>query len=205
MENVASIGSYVKGAENVRISGTSGGGFTVCCSIWYRGNFDLRQRAFLLARSCKPPYLDICWSRGCYNNVIREMSNLKSVKTINSINMSSIRTSARACMILLPLFGVTWLFGLLSLGNVGGVAGRYVFTILNSLQGFMIFVFHCVRSTELRAAVHLKLFKWESSNSRTPDSNSTPLKKRQSSKTMAAPNKVIPRARMQGMIHSTAH
>ncbi|XP_048589930.1 adhesion G protein-coupled receptor E3 [Nematostella vectensis] len=137
--------------------------------------------------------------------VIREMSNLKSVKTINSINMSSIRTSARACMILLPLFGVTWLFGLLSLGNVGGVAGRYVFTILNSLQGFMIFVFHCVRSTELRAAVHLKLFKWESSNSRTPDSNSTPLKKRQSSKTMAAPNKVIPGARMQGRIHSTAH
>ncbi|XP_031554900.1 adhesion G protein-coupled receptor L1-like [Actinia tenebrosa] len=112
--------------------------------------------------------------------VLKEMVLMKSVKNIKSLELSSIRASARACVLLLPLLGITWLFGLLSVINTSSVnvAWQYIFTILNTMQGFMIFVFHCLRNTELQAAIKLRYFQWESTHSSTHSNrkSSTPAK-----------------------------
>ncbi|KXJ06415.1 Adhesion G-protein coupled receptor D1, partial [Exaiptasia diaphana] len=41
--------------------------------------------------------------------------------------------TAKACIVLFPLLGVTWLFGVLTMSQVG-VAAQYIFTIMNSIQ-----------------------------------------------------------------------
>ena len=43
------------------------------------------------------------------------------------------RASAKAAVVLLPVFGLTWVFGLLAV-NEDTVAFAWIFTILNSLQ-----------------------------------------------------------------------
>lgn len=45
--------------------------------------------------------------------------------------LSSYRLGVKACVVLIPLLGVTWLFGLLSPLHKAFV---YIFTILNSAQ-----------------------------------------------------------------------
>ena len=45
----------------------------------------------------------------------------------------SLRQGLRACVVLLPLLGLTWVFGILSVTDAGLVF-QYIFTILNSLQ-----------------------------------------------------------------------
>ena len=43
------------------------------------------------------------------------------------------RQSLKACVVLFPLFGVTWIFGVLTVTDAGLIF-QYLFTILNSLQ-----------------------------------------------------------------------
>ena len=43
------------------------------------------------------------------------------------------RAAVKACIVLFPLLGITWLFGLLSMARAG-VVSQYVFTVLNSIQ-----------------------------------------------------------------------
>ncbi|KAK3699584.1 hypothetical protein QZH41_014288 [Actinostola sp. cb2023] len=59
-----------------------------------------------------------------------------------------LRKTAKACLVLFPLLGITWLFGVLTMSEVG-VAAQYIFTILNSTQGFLIFLLNCVRNSEV--------------------------------------------------------
>ena len=47
------------------------------------------------------------------------------------------------------LLGLTWVFGAIAIGSARLVF-QYVFCIFNSLQGFAIFWFHCVRQSEVR-------------------------------------------------------
>ncbi|XP_076244936.1 latrophilin Cirl [Calliopsis andreniformis] len=55
----------------------------------------------------------------------------------------------RGAIVLVFLLGLTWTFGLLYL-NQESVVMAYIFTILNSLQGLFIFVFHCVQNEKVR-------------------------------------------------------
>ena len=43
---------------------------------------------------------------------------------------------------LVVLLGLTWVFGFMYV-NEDSLAFAYIFTILNSLQGLFIFIFHC--------------------------------------------------------------
>ena len=43
------------------------------------------------------------------------------------------RQAANACVVLSPLLGMTWAFGILSVTNAGLVF-QYIFIVLNSLQ-----------------------------------------------------------------------
>ena len=44
------------------------------------------------------------------------------------------RRVLRACVVLFPLLGVTWVFGVLSVTDPTGIVFQYFFTICNSLQ-----------------------------------------------------------------------
>ncbi|XP_070551371.1 adhesion G-protein coupled receptor D1-like [Ptychodera flava] len=68
---------------------------------------------------------------------------------------ANIRSSLKAAIILFPLLGMTWLFGLLSVSR-HTIFFEYVFAILNSLQGFFIFIFYCWNSTEVRSQLSRK-------------------------------------------------
>ncbi|XP_022793693.1 adhesion G-protein coupled receptor D1-like isoform X2 [Stylophora pistillata] len=77
--------------------------------------------------------------------VIKEMATMQHAKDKHS---EQIRLGVRACMVMIPLLGITWLFGLL-LPLHKAVA--YIFALFNSTQGFLIFLLHCVRNSEIRS------------------------------------------------------
>ena len=58
------------------------------------------------------------------------------------------RTWVRGAVVLMILLGLTWTFGLLYL-NQASMVMAYIFTILNSLQGLFIFIFHCVQNDKV--------------------------------------------------------
>ncbi|XP_068705881.1 adhesion G-protein coupled receptor D1-like isoform X2 [Montipora foliosa] len=88
--------------------------------------------------------------------VLREIRNLKDP---DPSKLRSFKKGFKACIILSPLLGLTWVFGLLAATNAGLVF-QYIFTILNSAQGLFIFVLHVVRNSDVRAEIHHKLLRW---------------------------------------------
>nr|XP_058970197.1 adhesion G-protein coupled receptor D2-like isoform X3 [Pocillopora verrucosa] len=66
--------------------------------------------------------------------VIREMTNLLQPTGADN-HFQQIRIGIKACVLMIPLLGVTWLFGLLLPVHK---AFAYIFTILNSIQKLMI-------------------------------------------------------------------
>ena len=67
----------------------------------------------------------------------------------NKTQVEKVRTGVKASGVILPLLGITWLFGLLSF-NSDTIIFKYIFTIFNSLQGLMIFLFHCLLNRQVR-------------------------------------------------------
>jgi hypothetical protein len=57
-------------------------------------------------------------------------------------------TVVKASVILLPLLGLTWVFGLFAV-NENTVVFAWLFTIFNSLQGLFIFIFHVIRNDKV--------------------------------------------------------
>ena len=66
----------------------------------------------------------------------------------NSSQMEKVKAGIRASAIILPLLGITWSFGLLSF-NSDTVVFKYIFSIFNSLQGLMVFIFHCLLNRQV--------------------------------------------------------
>ena len=62
--------------------------------------------------------------------VVYEILKMKSDKTSA---LEGMRQGTKACVVLFPLLGMTWVFGILSVTEAG-LAFQYIFTILNSLQ-----------------------------------------------------------------------
>ena len=62
--------------------------------------------------------------------VVHEIVKMQSDKISG---MERIRQGVKACVVLFPLLGMTWVFGILSVTDAGLVF-QYIFTILNSLQ-----------------------------------------------------------------------
>ncbi|WAR18427.1 AGRL3-like protein, partial [Mya arenaria] len=52
-------------------------------------------------------------------------------------------TGIRSVCVLLPVFGITWLFGVFAVNRETSVF-QYLFVIFNSLQGLLIFIVQCI-------------------------------------------------------------
>ncbi|XP_020610907.1 adhesion G-protein coupled receptor D1-like isoform X2 [Orbicella faveolata] len=83
---------------------------------------------------------------------IKVLVSLTKVAECNA-QQHSVRSGVKAALVLMPLLGITWVFGLFSV-NAKTVVFQYLFAIVNSLQGLFIFAFHCVGNTEVRAALN---------------------------------------------------
>ncbi|XP_015770103.1 PREDICTED: adhesion G-protein coupled receptor D1-like isoform X3 [Acropora digitifera] len=88
--------------------------------------------------------------------VIHEILKMRSNKAPNA---EKLRQAAKACVFLSPLLGMTWAFGILSVTNAGLVF-QYIFIVLNSLQGFFIFLLHILRNADVRAEFKRKKRMW---------------------------------------------
>ena len=62
--------------------------------------------------------------------VVHEILRMQSDKTSH---LEKVRQGVKACVVLFPLLGLTWAFGVLSVTDAGLVF-QYIFTIFNSLQ-----------------------------------------------------------------------
>ncbi|XP_063956464.1 protein eyes shut homolog isoform X1 [Lytechinus pictus] len=81
--------------------------------------------------------------------MMRSMS--AKYKSRVSSNTSQVKAGLKAAAILLPLLGLTWVFGFLSV-NARTLVFTYLFAILNSFQGLFFFIAHCILNMEVRKA-----------------------------------------------------
>ena len=79
-------------------------------------------------------------------------------------NLICFRTSLKGTVILTPLLGTTWLFGLFAF-NDSTIVFQYLFVIFNSLQGVFMFVIYCLLNEEVQSvtvvAVVVVLFPFQ--------------------------------------------
>ena len=81
-----------------------------------------------------------------YILVILQMKGTRYMK--NKTQIGKLKAGVKASAVILPLLGITWLFGLLSF-NLDIIVFKYIFTVFNSLQGLMIFIFHCALNKQV--------------------------------------------------------
>jgi hypothetical protein len=70
-------------------------------------------------------------------------------KKLTKTDQSSTAARLRGAVSLVVLLGLTWAFAILAFDNFG-IVFHYLFAILNSLQGFFIFIFYCFMKKEAR-------------------------------------------------------
>nr|CAB3263480.1 latrophilin-3-like [Phallusia mammillata] len=80
--------------------------------------------------------------------VVRVILNIQPEKS-NHMKLAKTRNAVKGSIFLFPLLGTTWLFGFLCLSE-NTLVFQYLFAITNSLQGFFLFVFHCLCNSEVR-------------------------------------------------------
>lgn len=77
---------------------------------------------------------------------------------------NAVKLTAKAVAVLLPILGISWIFGVLAV-NTHSLVFLYIFAIFNSLQGFFVFLFHCLLNSEVRAAFKHKTKVWSLTSS----------------------------------------
>ncbi|XP_038052348.1 latrophilin-like protein LAT-2 [Patiria miniata] len=83
--------------------------------------------------------------------VLESLVKLKIVKSRTEFD--KIRVVVRALLIVLPLMGYTWLFGLgVNAADGVNLIFYYLFVILNSSQGVLVFFLYCLNTEEVKQA-----------------------------------------------------
>ncbi|CAH1248779.1 ADGRG4 [Branchiostoma lanceolatum] len=62
---------------------------------------------------------------------------------------TAMKQQLRIAIAVMVLVGLTWIFGFFMISD-GRIVFSYLFCIFNSLQGFFIFIFHCLRQKEVQ-------------------------------------------------------
>ncbi|XP_045171745.2 adhesion G-protein coupled receptor D1-like [Mercenaria mercenaria] len=60
-----------------------------------------------------------------------------------------VKSGVLSIFVMMPIMGLTWMFGIFSMDEET-VIFQYLFAVFNSLQGFFIFIFHCVMNKKAR-------------------------------------------------------
>ncbi|XP_069789669.1 adhesion G-protein coupled receptor D1-like [Narcine bancroftii] len=84
------------------------------------------------------------------------------------------KLTVKAVAVLLPILGISWACGVLAVNNYA-IVFQYMFAFSNSLQGFFIFLFHCVLNSEVRAALKHKTKVWSLNSSSMRNINVKPF------------------------------
>ncbi|XP_028405855.1 adhesion G-protein coupled receptor D1-like isoform X2 [Dendronephthya gigantea] len=92
--------------------------------------------------------------------VVQEMTRMG--KTKGGGPSLQLRKSVKACLLLFPILGTSWLFCVILMLDYSLVV-EYIFNILNSLQGFFIFLFYVLRSSEIRNVLQQRKARWATS------------------------------------------
>ncbi|XP_078354719.1 adhesion G protein-coupled receptor L4-like isoform X2 [Oculina patagonica] len=96
------------------------------------------------------PVLLVClFNIICLVKTFMIMSTRGSVKDSDT-SIVKIRYWAKGCALLSCLLGLTWILGVFVV-NQETIFMAYLFNIFNTLQGLMIFLFHCVGDEKVRA------------------------------------------------------
>ncbi|XP_053397808.1 adhesion G-protein coupled receptor G2-like [Mercenaria mercenaria] len=66
-----------------------------------------------------------------------------------------VKATLRSLCVLLPIMGISWIVGLFYIDDSSDSV-QYIFAILNGLQGFFIFLFHCLLNKQIREAIKLR-------------------------------------------------
>ncbi|XP_028410420.1 CD97 antigen-like [Dendronephthya gigantea] len=90
---------------------------------------------------------------------ILALRNALSTKEVNtsgpdaSAMLKKAKMGLRGSAVLLPLLGLTWVFGLFVF-NRDTIVFKYLFAIFNSLQGLVIFIFHVLLNKKIHEAIN---------------------------------------------------
>ncbi|XP_019949189.2 adhesion G-protein coupled receptor D1 isoform X1 [Paralichthys olivaceus] len=87
---------------------------------------------------------------------------------------NAVKLTAKAVAVLLPILGISWIFGVLAI-NTHSLPFLYIFAVFNSLQGFFVFLFHCLLNSEVRAAFKHKTKVWSLTSSSIRNINVKPF------------------------------
>ncbi|XP_063960484.1 adhesion G protein-coupled receptor L3-like [Lytechinus pictus] len=80
---------------------------------------------------------------------------VKSASVHKKDNYDHIKAGVKGALILVPILGLGWVFGFLSLGRATLIF-TYLFVIIVALQGVLIFLLYCAFNSEVRAALRRK-------------------------------------------------
>ncbi|XP_076813742.1 adhesion G protein-coupled receptor L3-like [Clavelina lepadiformis] len=89
--------------------------------------------------------------------------------------LSDVKTAIRGAAVLLPILGIPWICGMLGYKSY---VLKVLFVVLNSIQGFVIFLVYCVFNGEVRRALrrHFQLYKMKKYSGRGRTSSTSSLK-----------------------------
>ncbi|KAM3611849.1 uncharacterized protein V6R79_024970 [Siganus canaliculatus] len=87
---------------------------------------------------------------------------------------NAVKLTVKAVAVLLPILGISWIFGVLAI-NTQSLLFLYIFAVFNSLQGFFVFLFHCLLNSEVRAAFKHKTKVWSLTSSSIRNINVKPF------------------------------
>ncbi|XP_052245372.1 adhesion G protein-coupled receptor L3-like [Dreissena polymorpha] len=121
-----------------------------------------------------PTLLIIMLNVGSLIIVLRKLFTTKAMEKKNF--KDKILTSVRSLCVLVPLMGVSWILGIFIV-NEDLAFMQYVFAVCNGLQGFCIFLIHCVFNQKMRVALCIRYRRFKSEadtkDSRHKRSNAT--------------------------------
>ncbi|KAM4827408.1 adhesion G-protein coupled receptor D1 isoform 5-T5 [Thomomys bottae] len=121
-----------------------------------------------------PALLVIVVNVGILIAVTRVISQISADNYKTPGDPSAFKLTAKAVVVLLPILGISWVFGVLAV-NDRALVFQYMFAILNSLQGFFIFLFHCLLNSEVRAAFQHKAKVWSLTSSSARSGTTKPF------------------------------
>ncbi|XP_072025510.1 adhesion G-protein coupled receptor D1-like [Amphiura filiformis] len=103
--------------------------------------------------------------------VLETFTNLKTIK--DKKDKERFRAIARALIILEPLLGLTWVFGVLQFDKTSAVVFSYLFVIFNTSQGVFILSWQCLMDDDVAMFLRHRFGKRVDNHSDSPTSRNT--------------------------------